>query len=155
MLVAVVFLTAIVGWFTFRVRNSITVVHGTSSMLPTIKPGEQVIIDKGAYLVSKPKRLDIIAFNPPINTNWLFIMRIVGLPGESCSIASNRFTANGVMFLLPVAPTVVTNGFGITNVYVVPPDGYFVIGDNMSIANDSRYWGAVSERSIVGKVLRK
>lgn len=128
-------------------------------MAPTINPGEKLMIDKLAYIYTAPKRFDIIAFNPPpvknVDTNGVFIMRVVGLPGESIVLHSNYLVVDGQTIELPLkwktGDTVSTNGFAVTNMYSVPSNAYFVVGDNRAIAYDSRYWGAVRRDAIIGK----
>ena len=59
-------------------------------MAPTIKPGEKVRIEYIAYAIGRPQRWDIIAFNPPVDSNSVFIARVIALPGESVSF-TNQF----------------------------------------------------------------
>ena len=129
----------------------------STSMVPTMKPGEKITADYTAYVLARPKRWDVVAFEPPMFTNQLWAMRVVGLPGETVSVSSNGLMVNGVIMSLPVYVTNVSyvSAAAFAQDYVVPKDSYYVLGDNSANANDSRYWGAVPGRNIVGKVKGK
>ena len=135
-------------------------------MSPTIKPGEKVKVDYTAYAVAAPKRWDVVVFEPPMLTKQTFAMRVVALPGETLSFASNGIAINGQPLALPQQITNVTyvsidhpalQGVrtGIASPYLVPADSYFVLGDNSINAYDSRFWGAVPRKNIFGKVKDK
>jgi signal peptidase I len=146
-------------------------IQASSSMAPTIKAGERVRIDHTAYAVTSPKRWDVIAFTPPFDSNSVFIMRVVGMPGETIGF-TNGITVNGQPLTPPPS---------LSNIYyladyklpaflgvnpppgglvtpppsLVSPNSYFVLGDNLTTAHDSRYWGAVSKTKILGRVRNK
>lgn len=131
----------------------------SSAMMPTIRPGERVRVDYSAYAVGTPKRWDVVAFEPPMFTNQLWVMRVVGLPGESVLITNDTLSINGVSSDIPRHMTNVTyvgmGGFGVGAPFKIPKDSYFVLGDNSKNANDSRYWGALHGSNIIGRVRRK
>lgn len=138
----------------------------SSSMTPSIKAGEKVTVDYTAYLVSSPRRWEVVAFEPPLFTNQIWLMRVVALPGETVSFASGGIKVNGRSLALPPQLTNVTYvsldhpnlqrfGGGIGSPYVVPSNSHFVLGDNSAAAHDSRYWGAVPRSNIVGRVRNK
>lgn len=137
----------------------------TSSMSPTIKRGETVSVDYTAYAVTAPKRWDVVTFEPPMFTNQVWAMRVVALPGETVSFATGGVTLNGRPLVLPPHITNVVYvslddpafriAGGIASPYVVPPDSYFVLGDNSTNANDSRFWGAVPRTNVIGRVRNK
>jgi signal peptidase I len=135
-------------------------------MAPTIKPGEMIQIDYTAYMLATPKRWDVVAFEPLASTNALYCMRVVGLPSESVGFASGGISVNGQPLALPLYlsnvhyvsldhPALHYAGAGVANPYIVPSDCYFVLGDNPTNANDSRFWGAIPKTNIVGKVRGK
>jgi signal peptidase I len=135
-------------------------------MSPTIKRGETVSVDYTGYAVAAPKRWDVVTFEPPMFTNQVWAMRVVALPGETVSFATGGVTLNGRPLMLPPHVTNVTYaslddpafrhaGGGIGSPYVVPSGSYFVLGDNSTNANDSRFWGAVSRTNIFGRVRNK
>ncbi len=135
----------------------------SSSMAPTIKPGEEVTVDYTAYTVSTPARWDVVVFVPPFATNALWAMRVVALPGESVSSSATGVEVNGKPLVPPPHLASVTycsliqlgHPSGVPSPFVVPKDSYFILGDNSFNANDSRHWGAVALTNIQGKVLNK
>ena len=130
---------------------------GSASMSPTIKPGEEISIDYTAYVLVAPKRWDVVAFEPPMYTDQLWAMRVIGLPGETVSVSSNGVMINGVIMSLPAQLANVSYVAAAASAvgYVVPKDSYYVLGDNSTNANDSRFWGALPRTNIVGKVKGK
>ena len=129
----------------------------SSSMAPTMKPGEKIVVDYTAYALGAPRRWDVVAFEPPMYNNQLWAMRVVGLPSETISVSSNGITVNGVVMSLPAHVTNVSYIGAASSAlgYIVPKGCYYVLGDNSTSANDSRYWGAVPGTNIVGKVKGK
>ena len=135
-------------------------------MSPSIKQGEKVTVDYTAYAVAAPKRWDVVVFEPPMITNQVLAMRVVALPGETVAFATGGITLNGKRLILPphvpnvtyVAmdhPALQRGTGGIVSPYVVPTNSYFVLGDNSTIAYDSRFWGAVPRNSVLGRVKNK
>ncbi len=124
-----------------------------SSMFPTFENGEYLIVDEISYRLENPKRDDVIVFRYPNDTTKFFIKRIIGLPNEKIEIKGNEITITNEKH---------KNGFKIDQPYVKNPsdnnihfetkDGeYFVMGDNRSASSDSRYWGAVPRKLLIGK----
>lgn len=148
-----------------------------SSMENTLLPRDRLVVDRLAYFhldagqidnsipvfnvweegrlffpLRTPKREDIVVFNFPNDPKRDFVKRIIGLPGEMVSIK------NGEVFI---------DGLGLDEPYIsakdsdnmkpilVPPNSYFVLGDNRYVSSDSRHWGSVSIDQIVGKVLMR
>jgi signal peptidase I len=124
-----------------------------SSMVPTFEDGEYLIIDEISYRFSDPKRDDVVVFRYPNNTKKFFIKRIIGLPGETVDIKegsvtiTNEANPEGLYIEEPYVKNVSS---GNTH-FVLKSDEYFVMGDNRTASSDSRYWGAVPEKLIVGK----
>jgi signal peptidase I len=140
--------------------------QASASMAPTIKSGERVTINYTAYSVTSPKRWDVIAFEPPGRKNEVWLKRVVGLPGETVAFATGGISINGQSVLVPPQLTNVVyasldqmpGSLGMSTVvspYVVPTASYFVLGDNSTNSNDSRFWGAVPGKSILGQVKNK
>ena len=132
----------------------------SSSMTPTIQPGEIVSLDYSAYALSAPGRWDVVGFEPPMFTNQIWLMRVVGLPGETVLINRGTLTIDGKPTILPTHMTNVTytttiGTFGVASAFIIPKGAYFVLGDNSINSNDSRFWGALPRASIVGKVRNK
>ena len=117
-----------------------------------------------AYSHRAPQRWDIALFDPPPSTGQcqIWVMRVIGLPGERVSfnpdggLLINDQSLNppseisSIRWQLPDA-----DAPSISHPFTVPPDSYYVLGDNPGRANDSRYWGAVPRKNFSGKLLPK
>jgi signal peptidase I len=124
-------------------------VDGTS-MLPGLKNNQYVLVNKLAYLFHVPERGDVIVFHWPVDTNKDLIKRVIGVPGDVIVIDNKTVRVNGVLLNEPYisAPA---NPAG--NTWVVPPNDYFVMGDNRQVSDDSRDWGFVPKSYIIGKAV--
>jgi signal peptidase I len=124
-------------------------VDGTS-MLPGLKNNQYVLVNKLAYLFHVPERGDVIVFHWPVDTNKDLIKRVIGVPGDVIVIDNKTVRVNGVLLNEPYisAPA---NPAG--NTWVVPPNKYFVMGDNRQVSDDSRDWGFVPKDYIIGKAV--
>lgn len=125
------------------------------SMEPTFSTGQYLIVDEISYKFENPKRGDIIIFKYPKNESKYFIKRLIGIPGDTIDIK------NGVV-------TIKTKnnpaGFKLKEPYVklkkddtmtreLGNNEYFVMGDNRAESFDSRAWGDVPRKLIVGRAL--
>ena len=132
-------------------------------MAPTIKPSEMVTVDYLAYSMGGPKRWDVVAFEHPGFSGQMWLMRIVGLPGEVISFTNGNLLINGQVPRPPARlaaihysdPAWLPPGVSFTNPFVVPSNAYYVLGDNVTNANDSRFWGSLPRTNILGKLLGK
>jgi len=137
------------------------------SMMPTVNPGEYVLIDKISPRFNDYQRGDIVVFQPPDGFGQggiPFIKRVIGLPGDVVSLENGRVFVqqpggSPVRLEEPYvlrsigggpAPTLPKDADGTTS-WTVPPDTYFVMGDNRPDSQDSRVFGAVSRDLIVGR----
>ncbi|MES2416260.1 MAG: signal peptidase I [Patescibacteria group bacterium] len=124
-----------------------------SSMVPTFQNGQYLIVDEISYRFEDPKRGDVIVFRYPNDTKKFFIKRIIGLPGETVdvkkeeTIITNKENPNG--FVLD--QSYVVNHSQDNAHKVLGSDEYFVMGDNRSGSSDSRYWGPVQKKLLVGR----
>lgn len=121
-----------------------------ASMEPNFNDHEYLVIDELSYRFKEPQRGEIIVFRYPKDPRQYFIKRIIGLPGDTLEIKDNSAYINGVKLdesaYLPAA----TQTAG--NLYVkLGPDQFFVMGDNRSFSLDSRSFGEVDRRFIVGR----
>lgn len=124
-------------------------VDGTS-MLPTLQNQQYVIVDKLTYLFSSPKRGDIIVFEYPLDQTQDYIKRIIGTPGDHVNVSQNgQVTVNGVVLNEPYVNDN-NNPYG-PEAFTVGPNQYFVLGDNRGASSDSRDWGLVDKKLILGK----
>jgi signal peptidase I (EC:3.4.21.89). Serine peptidase. MEROPS family S26A len=150
----------------------------SGSMKPTLLVGDFILVNKLVYRFSEPQRGDIVVFKYPIDPNIDFIKRIIALPGEEVEVRNNQVFINGKPLPLIEVGRGEENGVrkviyeevlpeGIKHKVqfyedfpfskrdfgpvVVPPNHYFVMGDNRDNSEDSRYWGFLPKENIVGK----
>ncbi|MFA6897168.1 MAG: signal peptidase I [Patescibacteria group bacterium] len=127
-----------------------------SSMEPNFQDGNYLIVNEIGYRLEAPKRGDVIVFRYPLDQSEFFIKRVIGLPGETVEVKDgkvkiynkenpNGFQLNESEYL---ADTVTTAGSVSEK---LGSDEYFVLGDNRGASSDSRRWGLVPKRNIVGE----
>jgi signal peptidase I len=120
----------------------------STSMVPTLRTNDYVVVNKLAYKLGGPKRGDIIVFKyPPDPTQIPYIKRVIGLPGDQIHIAEGKVYINEVQLTEPYL-RVSTNQGGD---WTVPEDSLFVMGDNRNGSSDSRAWGMVPLGNVIGK----
>lgn len=140
--------------------------YPSSAMEPTIKAGERVTIDFAAYALSRPRRWDIVAFEPPQPTNIIVLKRVIALPGETISMTASGIVVNAsslafpghlsnVIYCPPERLPFQAQGSLVAFPYNVPAQHYFVVGDNWTDSYDSRNYGAIPAKSIAGRVKNK
>jgi signal peptidase I len=137
------------------------------SMVPTVNPGEYVLIDKISPRFNDYQRGDIVVFQPPEGFSQggvPFIKRVIGMPGDTISLENGRVFVqqpggSPVRIEEPylvhsigdeVAPTLPKDAEGTTS-WPVPTGTYFVMGDNRPDSQDSRFFGVVERELIVGR----
>jgi signal peptidase I len=131
------------------------VVRG-SSMEPNLHDGQKVLVNKMAYLFSEPRRGDVIVFTPPdtVASDYDYIKRIIGLPGEVVEIKEGIVyvhQSDGNILTLDEQEYIIDPA---RNYYIsqeIPPNSYFVLGDNRNNSSDSRGGWTVSREDIVGR----
>ncbi len=128
------------------------VVEG-ESMHPTFESTDYLIVDELTYHLSAPKRGDVIIFRYPGDPNVFYIKRIIGLPGETVHIDHGVTTVtktDGTTISLN-EPYVVAEDATYTQDSALGADQYFVMGDNRPRSSDSRIWGPLPKKNIVGR----
>lgn len=118
-----------------------------------------------------PERGDVVVFRYPQNQNVFFIKRLIGLPGDEIAVQGMSLKVNGQLYPLEpgfdVGVFVESNGarsYDVAyysddgndlqpeeKVFKVPPNSYFVMGDNRYNSHDSRFWGFVPDHLLIGK----
>jgi signal peptidase I len=121
-----------------------------ASMQPSLNNNQYVLVNKLAYLFHTPERGDVIVFHWPIDTNKDLIKRVIGVPGDVIVIDRTTVRVNGVLLN---EPYIMAANNPIGNRWVVPPNNYFVMGDNRPVSDDSRDWGFVPKSYIIGKAV--
>ncbi len=124
-------------------------VEGTS-MLPELRDQDRLFINKFAYRVEKITRGDVVVFYYPRDPQKSYIKRVIGLPGDDIRIDDGRLYVNGRRVSEPYVPVQYRDTRSVPEL-VVPPGGYFVMGDHRSISSDSRDFGPVDRALIYGK----
>src|SRR5207247_6615723 len=140
------------------------------SMLPTLKVGQRVLVNRLGNRFNDPKIGEIVVFHPPAGAEGdgdtcgdpnraavaacdkptsqkagvNFIKRVVGLPGDKISIRNGHVIRNGKResdsYINSCAGGSACN---LPQTITIPPDHYFMMGDNRGASDDSRYWGPV------------
>lgn len=128
-------------------------IEGTS-MEPSLHNTELILVDKWTYLFHAPTRGDVIVFVAPPNPNQDYIKRIVAIPGDTITIRDTTVIVDGVTLNETyVAPQNQGNFYANKNItnWRVPANDYFVLGDNRRGSSDSRDWGYVPRKNIIGR----
>lgn len=126
-----------------------------ASMEPNFYDHEYLIIDELSYRFRTPERGEIVVFKYPKDPGQYFIKRVVGLPGETVQINQNDVVIyndehpNGVVLNEIYIDKKVTNG---KERVTLGEDEYYVLGDNRNQSLDSRNFGPVDSKNIIGRV---
>ncbi|MCX8076125.1 MAG: signal peptidase I, partial [Aquificaceae bacterium] len=150
----------------------------SGSMKPTLLVGDFILVNKLVYKLSEPQRGDIVVFKWPVNPEIDFIKRIVGMPGDTLEIRGEKVFINGQELPMKLKGKTIEDGavkliyeqtlpngvsyhialyevpfvYRMNTYYTRIPEGhYFVMGDNRDNSEDSRYWGLLPRKNIVGK----
>jgi len=144
----------------------------SGSMKPTLQIGDHILVSKFNYgiklpflrttliPVGAPQRGDIVVFIYPEDRSKDFIKRLIGVPGDTIEIRNKKIFINGLPysdkhgvyvdnFVIPGAVQPRDNFGPVT----VPEGSLFVMGDNRDESYDSRFWGFVSKKDVLGKAL--
>ena len=128
------------------------------SMSPNFHTGHYLIIDELSYRLHDPKRGDVVVLRYPLDTSRFFLKRIVGLPGERVTIKdgkvyiTNPDNPNGAPLVEPYESQT-TFPAGQYKDVLLEPGEYFAMGDNRAGSSDSRAWGILPRKDIVGHAL--
>jgi len=125
-----------------------------SSMYATLSNNDLLVASKISYKLHPPQRGDIVIFKPPDPDVRDFIKRVIAVPGDRLRIDHGTVYINGEILREPYLPEKWTysNSWPATGQdYVLPPDHYFVMGDNRNHSSDSRVFGPIDASSILGK----
>jgi signal peptidase I len=140
----------------FGISFAVQAVHVEGlSMFATLDDNDYLIANKIDYRLHAPQRGDIIILRPPTDNSKDFIKRIIALPGERILISAGIVYINGHKLDEPYLPEAWTQlrdwSPGGPDGTVVPPNNYFVMGDNRNRSQDSRVFGFISRDRIDGR----
>jgi signal peptidase I len=146
----------------------------TGSMENNLLVGDHLLVNKFAFAptmsafermvlpIRQVHRGDVIVFKYPVEPDRDFIKRVIGLPGETLEMKRKKVYINGkpldesyVHFLRPLSPEG-AESLDVRDDYgpvTVPPDSYFMMGDNRDNSQDSRFWGFMPADYIKGRAL--
>jgi signal peptidase I len=145
LLSAAVYATLIVT-FGFQVAR----VDGLS-MAPTLEDHDRLIVNKLVYELGEPRPGDIVMLYYPLNPEKMFVKRVIAKEGDAVRIVDGRVYVNDI----PLHDDYVPMEFRSHDDWgpqVIQQGYYFVMGDHRNNSSDSRHWGPVPKKYIVGKV---
>lgn len=124
-----------------------------SSMDPTFKNGDYLIVDQLSMHFTEPERGNVIIMRYPLDTSKFFIKRVIGLPGETVVIKSGKVSIQkpDSTELQELSEDYITYESNDNLTVSLKENEYFVLGDNRAGSSDSRVWGPLPENDIVGK----
>ena len=121
------------------------------SMAPTLEDHDRLIVNKLVYELGDPRPGDIVMLYYPLNPEKMFVKRVIAKEGDTVRIVDGRVFVNDE----PLRDDYVPNEFRSHDDFgprVIEQGYYFVLGDHRNNSSDSRHWGLVPKKYIVGKV---
>jgi len=116
-------------------------------MEPSFYEEQYLLVDKLTYRFRAPRRGEVIVFH---HASQVYIKRIIGLPEEEVDIVKGKIYIDGE--LLEETPDFPQTSYSDNGPRTIPPEHYFVLGDNRNHSSDSHSFGPISRSDIVGKV---
>jgi signal peptidase I len=129
----------------------------SESMVPTLKVGDRVLVNKLSYKLHDPRRGDIVVFKAPEAAATAeikdLVKRLIGLPGETIEGRDGKIYIDGRELDEPYLPDgVKSRTFGPEK---IPPDHYFMLGDNRQYSKDSTFFGPIARKDLIGRAFMR
>ncbi|HTK07023.1 MAG TPA: signal peptidase I [Ktedonobacteraceae bacterium] len=124
------------------------------SMEPRLHNQERIMVDKWSYLFHEPARSDIVVFIAPPDPQNFYVKRIIGVPGDRITIHDTTVIVDGVTLKETYVQPENQGNPGMLHPIenmLVPANDFFVLGDNRANSSDSRTWGFVPRKNIIGR----
>lgn len=125
-----------------------------ASMDPTFETGEYLIVDELSYRFNEPERGQVIIFKFPRDPKTYFIKRVIGLPGETIDVRQGKVSVidkNSETITLDEPYVNENHMVSDTFTVTLAQNEYFVMGDNRAQSSDSRSWGPLERKFIIGR----
>lgn len=131
-----------------------------ASMAPTFQNGDYLLVDEISYEFREPKRGEVVVFRYPNEESTFFIKRIIGVAGDTVEFEAgkvkifNKENPDGIILNETYLPqgSVTNPRPGNKTSFTVKEGEYVVLGDNRSYSFDSRDWGILTNKEIIGIV---
>ena len=120
-------------------------------MAPTLEDQDRLIVNKLVYRIGEPRRGDIVMLYYPLNPDKSFVKRVIAEEGDTVRIVDGRVYVNDVPLHDDYVPAEYRS-HDDWGPQVIPEGYYFVMGDHRNNSSDSRHWGMVPKKYIIGKV---
>ena len=123
----------------------------TGSMLPTIQLSDQVLANKFILRFRPPVRGDIVVLDDPTGQVGTLIKRVIATGGQTVDIRDGKVWIDGTALVEPYTHGQPNELGPLPMPYKIPADSVWVMGDNRTQSQDSRWFGAVSLSAVHGK----
>lgn len=123
------------------------------SMQPNFQDGNFLVVSRVNYLLGEPEYGDIAVFHFPNGPEQDYIKRVIGLPGDTVEIRDTFVYVNGQQLNEPYINEPCRPENCRDALWELGPDEYFMMGDNRNHSSDSRSFGSVNRKYLVGEVI--